>query len=206
MKRIVLIVMGLCAASWTTGCCHPCHSYSNCVDSCQPWYGSDDGGDCHKHRHRLSKKLKRSKDCDSCSDCCDDCSMQCCDNMQGVSPSAVAPAGQFMGADGGAMMGDGCQQCIGGNTTMMPGNGQAGCANCGTQTYGTQSFNGVPFDPMAGWTIQPSPGTSTSNEPTPAPPADGNGTMTPVPSRGQTAPINPGVAPPVPTPPASARR
>lgn len=189
MRRIALLVLGLCSMAWASGCCCWCHKhYSRCDDG--DGYYAEDGRRSKKQMRRAEKlerkrggRRDRSDDDDGvcgncCSACCDGgCSMGC--------PSTF---------DGGMMGG-----CASGNC------GPGGCAsgNCGAQqTFGgQQTYNGTPFDPNAGWTIQSTTSHPVGNEPVLAPPSSPGAPTTPTPGRAQgwvpsSAPA-PGPVPPV---------
>ncbi len=149
MKRISLLVLGLCATVWASGCCC-CHGYYSRYSDCDgDGYVVREGRHHRRHRHR-----HRDDDDDRCvigdGNCCD----PCCD---GSMSSCPAMPGAPMTYDGGS--------------AMMNG---TGCATCGTaQAFGgaTASDGGMPFDPGSGWTIQSTTTTPAGNEPVQAPPS-----------------------------------
>ena len=191
MKRISLLLLGLCITAWTEGCC-----------CCQPYYSryadGDDSCDQAAYRRRGRHRRHRADRGDQCAnddgyggDCCD----SCCDSCGGQVGSAgqFAPMSGQMSYDGGMPTMGGC---AGGNCAqgaMMNG----GCAsgNCGSaQTYGA-----MPFDASSGWTIQSTTSHPVGSEPVPAPPSG----ATPItPAARQTQGWMPSSAPsPGPVPP-----
>ncbi len=200
MKRISLLVLGLCTVAWTTGCCHSYYSrYHDRDDSCS--CDHEHGRGRHKHR-RGDKADKASRqdgygefdDATGGGDCCD----SCCDCGAGHSQQSATPAAPYMGS--GEMMGGGCASGNCGQGATMGG----GCAsgNCGSST---QNYGGLPFNPADGWTIQSTTTRPVGNEPVMAP----GSTVTPiapseraaqgwVPSAGSSsAPVPAPVPPPV---------
>ena len=184
MKRISMLLLCLCAAVLTSGCCHS--HYSRHAD----W---DDGCDCNqpqkrsRNRHCRTDRAGRSGRTDSgdegsCGDCCN----SCC----GESGAHPGQSGQPMTYDGGtAMGGSGCASGNCGSTSMSGG------------TPMSSGNNGMPFPPGDGWTIQSTTSHPIGNEPFQAPGSNPT-PITPSPSNAQgwTNPSSVPVPAPVPPP------
>jgi hypothetical protein len=179
MKRISLLVLGLCATAWASGCCC-CHGYYSHYSDC-------DDGVYVQREHRSRRNRHRHAKGERCDidngDCCGNCCDGCCDGSVGSGPSLP------MTYDG----------------AMMNGASMGGCTNCGpNQTVSgiPQNYAGTPFDPSAGWTIQSTTSTPVGNEPVMAPPSSSSGVtpITPVQPRAQGQGWAPSVNPaPVPS-------
>jgi hypothetical protein len=181
MKRISLLILGLCTTAWASGCC--CSYYSRAND----W---DDS--CVQNQPRCKGRGRRNRRADrvngvnrndgedgsngdGCNCCCDSC---CGASGAGTGQPALPSSPPTY--DSGAMM-------------------QGGCAtgNCGQM----QTYSGTPFDPSAGWTIQSTTSHPVgNNEPVMAP---ASSPATPItPSQGQSHGWAPSSAPsPGPVPP-----
>ena len=169
MKRIALLLLGLCTIAGDWGCC--CSYYSR---QCE-WDDTCVQGQprARKHGKRRRRRADRVDGVDRCDgdDCsCDDCCDCCCDswcNATGASTGQPVIPSATPTYDSGAMM-------------------QGGCAtgNCGT----TQTYSGTPFDPSAGWTIQSITSHPVGNEPVMAPGA------TPITPSAPATPITPAPA------------
>jgi hypothetical protein len=190
MKRISMLLLCLCAAAWTSGCC--CSHYSRYADC-------DDGYDCNQHlkrsRHRRSRsdRVGRSGTMDAC--CDDGCCGDCCDSCCGDSAAQPGQSGPPMTYEGGAAMGGGCASGNCGSTAMSSG------VPSGVPMY--SGTNGMPFPPGEGWTIQSTTSHPIGNEPHPAPGSNSTPiTITPAPSntQGWTNPSSVPVPAPVPPP------
>jgi hypothetical protein len=207
MRRISLLILGLCTLAWATGCCHSYYSrYHDWDDSCSNGQDRCRG----RHHHRRSDRTARTDRGDSyddfdngCGDCCDSCCDCCAGNSgQPAAPSQPSSYDGSTGMTGGGCASGNCAQGAIMNGTPMSG----GCAsgNCGSST---PTYGGMPFDPADGWTIQSTTTHPVGNEPVPAPAASGGTPVTPanraaqgwVPSSGSTssAPTPAPVPPPV---------
>ncbi len=175
------MLLCLCAAAWTSGCCHS--HYSRCGDwdeNCE----SDQPQKRSRSRRCRADKTCRNSGRNNCDDCCSDCCNSCC-GESGMQPGQSTPP---MTYDGGAAMGGGCASGNCGSTTMSNG----------TPMY---SGNGnMPFPPGEGWTIQSTTSHPIGNEPHAVPAS----TPTPItpPSSASQGWSNPSSAPnPAPVPP-----
>ena len=146
------MLLCLCAAAWTSGCCHS--HYSRCGDwdeNCE----SDQPQKRSRSRRCRADKTGRNngRNNNNCDDCCSDCCNSCCGEA-GVPQGQSSPP---MTYDGGAALGGGCASGNCGSTTMSNG----------MPMYSGNS--GMPFPPGEGWTIQSTTSHPIGNEPVQAP-------------------------------------
>ena len=182
MKRISMMLLCLCAAAWTSGCCHSHYSrYADCDNGCE----SNQPQKRFRNRHCRTDRAGRGGRNDTCDEGCPDC----CNSCGGESAAHSGQSGPPMTYDGGAAMGG------------------SGCAsgNCGTSMSGgtpmSSGNSGMPFPPGEGWTIQSTTSHPIGNEPyqapgsspTPITPSHSN-------SQGWTSPASVPVPAPVPPP------
>ena len=157
MKRISLLMLGLWATAWASGCCC-CHGYYTRYAECDEGYAMREPrvrGRQHRH-HRRDKGEKCDVD-GNCGDYMDNCCDPCCDGSVGGGPALPMSPSTY--DNSGA---------------MLPGAPSGGCAACGTtQSFGGTPlmYGGMPFDPGSGWTIQSTTSTPVGNEPVLAPPS-----------------------------------
>jgi hypothetical protein len=171
MNRLCMIVAGL-ALVGASGCCHPCSSRSSCVD----W---DDGCHVDSWRHGSQRHGRRGRNCDDCG--CDSCcESDCCNSCCG---SGNQPTGHGQSYN---------SPLPGSHETGMPMTGGCASGDCGLTA---PSYGGIPIDPSGGWTIQSMPTSTTTSEPVPAPPSNGN--LQPIPA----APSAGASSAPAPVPP-----
>ena len=156
MKQISLLVLGLCATTWASGCCWwCCNGYYSRYSDCDDGYVVSEGRH-HRRHHRRHRDDDENRCVNGDGNCCNSC---CCDGMAGAPTSG----------DGGAMMNGGCANC---GTNQAFG---------GT----AQNYGGMPFDPGAGWTVQSMTTSPAGNEPVLAPPSTPATPVTPGPARAQ---------------------
>jgi hypothetical protein len=175
MKRISLLVLGLCATAWASGCCCWCHGYYSRYSDCDDGYAVREGRHHRRHRHRHHD----DDDDDRCvigdGNCCD----PCCDGSMGSGP--VMP---------GASMGTGCATC-----------GTAQAFGGAMPTYGGMPFDpgsgwtiqSTTSTPVGNEPVQAPPSSSTPSTPVTPPAARAQGwapTINPTPTPA------PGLVPP----------
>jgi hypothetical protein len=196
MKRISLLVLGLCATAWASGCC--CHGYYSRYSECDDTYVQRESRVRGKHRNRRSDRAEKCNIEDGgVGGCCDSCCESCCDGSGGTGPTL--PSSPMTYDNGSAMlhgapMGGGCAACGTAGNSMPMSSGMP-----------QQMYGGMPFDPGQGWTIQSTTSTPAGNEPVMAPPSTPNTPITPAPARTHgwaPATVTPSSAPsPGPVPP-----